>query len=381
MLEAYPKFKRGEIQSIRKKFPKQTKEFLEEYFEYRKATGLKDLSNLERYVCHIRYIIQKPFNQFEDYKEHIKLINIIKDSSLSDGVKFNILIDMNNLFEYVFPVIWKRENKFKELYCGKKGKKGPIFVKPAFDESDLPTKEEIDKMLQSENNLSWKTFILLLAGTGARQIEIRFIENSKIIFDSDGTSRIEIWMTKVERTKYVFPDVNTTTYIKKLQEELKNKDKFGKYLFPSIYKKDGTPMTKSNVCDRIGDLSERAIGRRISPHKFRHLKATNLYRLVKENKISENTALALLGHGKSMMATYDHMPEEEELAILKKQSFNPEMPKKEKDKMQKEIDFLKDKVEALNSWQGEFMKSIHKRNDKIMTDFMTDFKKENEAKK
>lgn len=340
MLKEYPQFKRGEIQTIREKFPKATKDFLKEYFNYRKATGLKDLSNLERYVCHIRHIIQKPFNEFEEYNNHVQLVNIIKDSSLSNGVKFNILIDLNNLFEYVFPVMWKRENKFRELYIGKKGKKKLIFVKPAFNESDLPTNEEINKILQSENNLSWKTFILLLAGTGARQAEIRFIENKNIKFDSDGTSRIEIWMTKVDKSKNVFPDVKTTNYIQKLQEELKNSDKFGKYLFPSIYKKDGSPMTRSNVCDRIGDLSEKAIGRRITPHKFRHKKATEYYILVKEGKISEDTALKLLGHGKSMMDIYDHTPKEEEIAILKKQSFNPEIPKDERDKLEKKIEAL-----------------------------------------
>ena len=92
MLKEYPQFKRGEIQTIRKKFPKDTKDFLKEYFDYRKASGLKDLSNLERYVCHIRHIIQKPFNEFEDYNDHVKLVNIIKEAHLSNGVKFNILI-------------------------------------------------------------------------------------------------------------------------------------------------------------------------------------------------------------------------------------------------------------------------------------------------
>ena len=339
MLKIYPNFQRGEIQSIRKKFPKKTKDFLEQYFDYRKATGLKDLSNLTRYVCHIQHIIGKPFEELEDYNDHIKLVNIIKESHLSNGVKFNILVDLNNLFEYVFPVMWKRENKFRELYVGKKGKKKTMFVKPAFDESTLPTKEEINKMLQAENDLSWKTFLLISSTTGTRQAETRFIENDKITFDDDGTSRIEIFMTKVDRTKIVFLDKTTTSYIKRLQDKLKGERRFEKYLFPSKYKSmKGDPISRANVCDRIGDLSEKAIGHRITPHKFRHRKSTELYGLVKNNKISESTALALLGHGKSMMSTYDHTPKDEEIAILKKQAFNPEMPKDERDELLKRIE-------------------------------------------
>ena len=96
MLKSYPKFKRGQIQKLKSKFPEETKQFLKEYFAHRTATGLKDLSNLTRYVCHVRHIIQIPFNKFEKYNGHVELVNLIKSSYLSAGVKFNILIDMNN---------------------------------------------------------------------------------------------------------------------------------------------------------------------------------------------------------------------------------------------------------------------------------------------
>lgn len=349
MLDNYPKFKRGEIKTIRENFPAKTKQFLKDYFEYREATGLKDLSNLTRYVCHVRHIIEKPFEEFSDYKEHVRLINIIKKSSLSEGVKFNILVDLNNLFEYVFPVMWKRENKFKELYCGKKGKKGPIFVKPAFDESKLPTDEEIDKMLQAENDLSWKCFLLIASSTGARQTEIRHTENSLITFDEDGTSRIEMNMSKNDKKKIVFLDATTTSYVKRLQEKLKKQDRLGKYLFPSKYKSmNGEPISRANVCDRIKELSKKATGRELTIHKFRHLKSTYLYGLVKNNKISESTALSLLGHGKSMMSTYDHTPKDEEIAILKEQAFNPEITEDERNILQKRIDDQQEQLTKLS---------------------------------
>ena len=384
MLDKYPIFKRGEIQTIRDKFPKGTKQFLKDYFEYRMASGLKDISNLERYVCHIRHIIEKPFEKFDDYKEHVKLINIIKGAMLSEGVKFNILVDMNNLFEYVFPIMWKRDNKFSELYVGKKGKKKPIFVKPAFNESDLVTKEEIDKMLQAENDLSWKTFLLITACCGARNTETRHIINADIIFDEDGTSRSEIFMTKNNKPKLLLFDKVTTGYIKRLQDKLKEEDKFWKYLFPSKYKNmKGEPMTRSNVCDRIGELSQKAIGRRITPHKFRHRKATEYYKLVQEGKISESTALKLMGHGKSMMSTYNHTPKDEELAILKKQAFNPEMPKDERDMLMKRLDDLeksnkdiREQNKKIIEQSEDFLKSIQNQyEDKVFKPWIKEMKK------
>ena len=103
----------------------------------------------------------------------------------------------------------------------------------------------------------------------------------------------------------------------------------------------GEPISRANVCDRIGELSKKAIGRKLNPHIFRHKKATYLYGLVKNNKISESTALALLGHGKSMMDTYDHTPKDEEIAILKEQAFNPEITEDERKNWQREMAELK----------------------------------------
>jgi len=260
MLKQYPKFKRLEVEKVFKKLPKTEQKLINDYLFYRKSRGLSDgsASDLRRYIIQVRKIIDCNFKSFNKLENLSRLSVLINNSYLSNEVKKNLRINLSNLFKYLFPD-WR--SKFMELDCfSNKSKKGEQSENGVISEADLPTDKEIEKMLQSEHSTFYKTF-LLYHSTGLRTIETRKTEIKNINFDVDGSSRIEIFMTKTGKKKFVFADKQTTDYIKKLIEELKNTGRLGKYLFPSP-KDISNPISKMQL---INGLRSYQLRRPVDP--------------------------------------------------------------------------------------------------------------------
>lgn len=342
MLGQYPKFKKGQVEDIYNKFPKEDKKFIENYLFYRKSRGLENTNDLRRYLIQIRNIIQVSFNKFDTLEDISKLAVLIDKSYLSNEVKKNLKINLSNLFQYTFQKDWK--TRFMELDCFSiRKKKGQDSEQGKISDADIPTDKDVENMLKSENSTYWKTFLLIQDITGARTIEVRTLEPKKIEFNKDGTATIEIWMTKTGKKKYVFTDAQTTDYIKKLLDEKKNMGTLGKYLFSSPGNKD-EPISKNAVNSWFHKLSLKATGRVIKPYWLRHKKATQLYNLALNNVISKDVVTRLLGHGKDMSDRYTHRPKEEEIAILKEQAFNTEISPEKKDEMKKQMEKQEEQI-------------------------------------
>lgn len=334
MLKSYPKFKRFEGEKIFKKLSKSEQKLIEDYLFYRQSCGLQNVLELRRMILQIRHIIEVDFKKFKDLNQHTRLVVLINQSYWSDSVKKNLKIDLNNFFgEYLFPKLWTK--RFERVYSNKNAEKG----KEGKKKIDIPSDEEIEKLINTENSTYWKTFLLVQAGTGARTKEVRCIEIKRITYNSDGTTTIEIHMTKTGKDKVVFVDSQTTFWIKKLIKEYEDNGKLGKYLFQQRGNPD-KPISRSIVNYWFKSLSQKATGKHYIPYSLRHRKATQLYKLAKNNQIAESTALKLMGHSKSQMGTYDHTPKEEDIRILKEQAFNLELSPERKHELELKIDNL-----------------------------------------
>lgn len=355
MKKEYPKFKRGEVEKLFKKLPESEKNSLEDYLTWRTARGCGDikLKDVRRTIIQIRNIIEKPFKDFKELTEHTQLVVLIKKSYFSNDVKKNMLIEINNLFSYTLLSLW--DIRFKDLYSCKK-KKGEGSETGYKYENDLITTEEVEKMFQLEKDLFWRTFLLVEDVTGMRIIETRHIQNKGITFNQDKTSTIEIFMTKIGKPKVVFLDMQTTDFIKKLQETQKNENDFGKYLFHSPKKPD-IPIHKNAVNKWFKELSIQAIGKHHKPYELRHKRATALYKLSKQGRISEFATLRLMGHSRSMRERYDKEPKKEEIKILKEQAFKELSPEKEH-QLETKIKELTRSIEILNKrvemWESSY---------------------------
>jgi len=353
MLKQYPKFKRGEVDKIYKKLPKTEQKLIQDYLFYRQAGGLTNTSDLKRLMIQIRHIINCNFKDFKTLEQHTRLIVLIKESYLSNETIPNIKINLNNFFgEYLFSGWWDR--KFRKIYSNKK-LKGDGSENTNIN--NIPTDLEIEKMLKSETSIFYKTFFLIQEVTGMRTKECRCIELDKVEFNSDGTATIEIYMTKTGKTKIVFTDKQTTDYIKKLIEELKNLNRYKKYLFPAP-KDINKPIHKNTINKWFRSLSFRATGKYYKNYSLRHRKSKMLYELSDKNIISENTALKLLGHGRSQKERYVNRAKEEDIKILKEQAFNTEVSPEKKAELEqklenykKELDRVKKLVLALQQAQ------------------------------
>lgn len=338
MLEKYPKFKRGESETIFKKLPKTEQKIITDYLFWRQSSGLNKTEDLKRMLIQVRKIIGCDFNQFKKLEQHTRLVVLIKNSYWSVSVKKNMKIDLNNFFgEYLFSDWWSA--KFRRVYSNKNSEKGDNYKQNLA----IPTDEEVEKMVNEENSTYWKTFLLILATTGLRTKECRLLEIVKIKFNSDESATIEIHMTKTGKEKVVFTDKQTTFWIKKLIKETK-----GKYLFHA--KNDiNKPISRSITNYWFKNLSFKATGKYFIPYSLRHKKATQLYILAKNNKIAESTALRLMGHSKSQMNNYDHTPKEEDIKILKEQAFNIEVSPEKKHELEIKIELLTKRLDKIES--------------------------------
>lgn len=346
MLEKYPRFKKGEIEKIYKKLPIQEKKFIEDYIFYRKANGLNaqaKINDTRKFIIQLIYVLGGSIKNCDTLDKANRLSVLIKESNYKPNTIHGNLIDTGNVLKYTFDdwsSRFKGDNK-KGIRCFSNFKN-----KSNGEMKEIPDDEEVKNLLKTETKTFWKTFLLAELDSKNRIIEIRTYENEKIKFQKDGTSIVEVYMTKVNKTKFNFLSVQTTDYIKKLQEEQKNEKMFGRYLFHSPNKPDN-PISKNAVDGWFKKLSFKAIGKYYTPYSLRHYGATKLYNLAKRNLIAESTALKLLGHSKSMMGTYDHTATEEEIEILKEQNFNMDISPEKKHELQIKYEEIKKEIEQM----------------------------------
>jgi len=71
--------------------------------------------------------------------------------------------------------------------------------------------------------------------------------------------------------------------------------------------KNNQPVQKSTVNMWFSRLTEKTLGEKKWNYLLRHTRATELYKLAKENKIAKDTAIKFMGHSEDMSATYTNL--------------------------------------------------------------------------
>lgn len=361
MLKTYPQFKRGQIAKIFDKLPKESREEINRYISYRESQDLQDSSDIKRYIIQIRYIIGCSFKEFDTLDDVVNLSKLIKSSRLSKDVRANLKINLKNLFQYFYPD-WMSRFMGLKCFSNKKNKgQNKQDKQDTYTAEDLPKEEDDKKILQTETTNFWKTFFIVHAETGNRTIETRTIENKNIKFNEEG-AEIEIFMTKNNKKKFNILSRQAADFIKKLQEEQKNIGVYGKYLFPSP-ENVNNPICKNSVNEWYRKITKRATGRIIIPYLWRHRKATLLYTLATENKISEDAAAKLMGHGKGMAKTYVHRPDEATIKILREQlkNINTEISPERKHELELKMEGIQKTNMAIIAFLKDMYSDINKK--------------------
>jgi len=336
MLKTYPKFKRGEVDKYFKKLSKAEQNIIKDYLEYRRARGVTSegkLRDIRRDILHFRKIIEKDFKKV-DLKDFRSVFSIISQSHLTEGSKSNVRIDIKNFLRYLFKDWSLRFNDFDGIKNGTN-----IRNEERINSQNLFKIEDIEKCMKAETKMSWKAFLMTQYEGALRTKETRFLKWDDIKFNVDGDiSEIKIFATKTMKARTVFVE-KATFYLKQLKEEQENTDKKSVYCFPSN-KDVNKPVDKGMVSLWFRRLTEKALGEKRWNYLLRHSRATELYRLAEQGKISKDTAVRFMGHSEDMSKTYTHLDTQEIKQMLKDQVYKlEELPP------EKQHEFEKMKIE------------------------------------
>lgn len=347
MLKQYPRFKSGEAKEIFNTFSSKQKAVIEEYVQYRAAMGLKSKDRLEdtrRHCVSWFYIYEDDFNKFSlrDLHEYLALLN---HSSLEENYKNEIKVNLKNFLKWNFKDYSSRFGELRELRVKQKKNERKINSSTVLNEAD------IKQIMKAETRIFWKTFFISLYESGTRPIELRLLRWKDITFNvQEEISEFNVYATKTSRARTVFVK-ESTFYLKQLQDEQHKLGVKSVYVFPSPVDPN-RPLSKSGVSEWLRELSQRALGREIFPYILRHSRATELYRLAKENKIAKDTAIEFMGHSEDMSDVYTHLDKETTKQIISKQVYMLEdLPPERKHELEL-------KIEKLEDVQGKMMKFI-----------------------
>lgn len=343
MLKSYPKFKRGEIEKVYKNLSKAEKKILEDYLNYRRARGITSepkLKDTRRFILQFRKIIEKDFNKF-DLEDFRKYFALVASSHLKDTSKIELRVNIKNFLKYLFKDWSLRFNDFDGLKSGT-----PQKNEERINSQNMFKHEDIEKCIKAETKLYWKAFLLTQFEGGLRTKEVRCLKWDDVKFNVDGDlSEIKIYATKTKKARTIFIE-KATFYLKQLEQEQENTKDKGVYIFHS--KKDiNKPVDRGTISMWFRRLTKKALGEERWNYLLRHSRATELYKLAKEGKISKDTAITFMGHSEDMSKTYTHLDTDEIKEMLKNQIYKIEdLPPEKKDEYEKRIEEL-EKVVAL----------------------------------
>jgi len=352
MRELYPRYKTGELELIYKKLTEQEQTTIKEFITYcGSSAGKRKLGDIQRSIVQFRHILDKNIEliTLKDLRDYLQLLNH------SDRLTYT----RNGLKAHIKKFLrWKFRDwpiRFDELR-DIKSKKIKI-NEQKINDTTLLKKEQIDAILTAEESLIRKTFFLTLYESGARPGELSQIKWKNIKFEvKEGLSEIFIYAPKTEKARTVY--VQQATHL--LQQLRKRTPKEQTYVFSSIYKGKEKPIAKVTSGRWVQDMGKK-IGLNIYPYLLRHTRATELYLLAKQNKISKDAVLAFMGHSEDMEEVYTHLSTDQVKAITKTVYQTEELAPEKKHALELELESLKAKHEHLTDTVFKLMQSIPSR--------------------
>ena len=348
MLSQYPKFKRNDIENHYKKLPKAEQTIIKEYLDYRRARGVtteQKIEDIRRYITQIRVILDKNFNKI-DLKDLRILLAIINQSWLSDGTKNNLKIDVKNFMKYLFKDWSIRFNGLEDI------KKNYTTNEKKINAKNMFSKKDIESCMKHETKMYWKAFLITQYEGALRTKEVRFLKWNDIKFNvDDDISEISIYATKTKKARTIFVK-EATFYLQKLKEEQENIQNKSIYCFPSK-KNINEPIDKWGVSMWFRNLTKKALGEMRWNYLLRHSRATELYRLAEQGKISKDTAIRFMGHSEDMTKTYTHLDSQEVKEMLKEQIYKLEdLPPEKKAELEKKIEEQQKTIDNISKRAG-----------------------------
>lgn len=310
---------------------------LNEFIEYKKTlvSDIKKLKNYRYFLTLFLDSFKKPLKEVGE-KEIIDFINSIKDK-YSIG-SMNIIKSMIKSFCYWnYEDYSKRFKNLKKIAAHQKTEK-------KYTPDMMWKKEDVERLVQSENDPYWKAYWMLFFYGGFRPGEVCKLEWKSITFADEG-AYIQVYVKKNHRTFEKYVPENVVFYLRKLQQNN------SKYVFPTKRKhKHGipvgdTPLTAGGVWQRLTYVSKKYLNKKINPYVLRHSIATILYN---RDDLKDSDVAHQLGHSKAMRETYNDLSTEEKRKRMKRIYIQAEdLPQEKKIELEQEIKELRSQLNKM----------------------------------
>lgn len=336
-----------------KKLTSKEKKDYESYMDYRKSRGLSSESKLKDVfsgVVRLRICAEKPLDKLS-LREVMSLTGRIKESKYGDYSKNEAITNLKRFMKWANPSL-----NLEDIQLIKK----PIRMKE-IRVDDLPTKEDVEKLIKHESKMFWKALLITQFEGGLRTKEIRFLKWNDVQLNRDGDiSEINIFSTKTKEARDVFVK-EATFYLKKLKEEQDNLEIRGEYIFRSKTNAS-KPISRAVVSMWMKRLSKRVLGRNCHNYLLRHARGNSLYQLAKQGKISKDIALTFMGHSKEMSSVYTHDKKDEIKKMLKDQVYQiEEMPEERSIQLEKENQEIRKELKEIRKLMDIDLADLRKK--------------------
>lgn len=317
---------------------------LEDYIEFKKANVTSQIK-IDEYRRFIKQFLDlnKPL---EEYQE-TDLVNFLNTANKKYNIRSmnEVKTLVRNFIIWYFPDYPQRFRNMPTLLRHLK-------IEPTYSSRDMLSKDEVEKLIQGEESILWKTFWLTQFYGGMRPTETARLKWDDITFSNEGAF-IEVYVKKNKKNFTKFIPENVAFHLRNLKN-----NSTSEYVFPSRVKRDGkdSPMDRGSVLKRLKKLSSKILGKSVNPYILRHSIATILY---SEEGQDKDFVAEQMGHTRNMEKVYSHLSKETVMERLKKIYVKAEsLPPEKKVALEKQIEELQNKLRESEQKQKDSNEKI-----------------------
>jgi integrase len=317
---------------------KEKMKVLKDFIEYKKV-NCNSNSKINNYRYFLSLFLEYSDKNLKKYEEGdiIEFINYL-NKEYSVGSINEIKWMIKSFVCWYYEDYPKRFRNLDRILIKQKKEK-------TYSPDQMLKKEDIEKLVQEEPEVRWKTFFLMYFYGGFRPIEVCNLKWKDISFDKEG-GYVKTVSNKNHKEFQKFIPEDVCFYLKKW----KNNNKHSDYVFPTKRSnKHGIPVgdipqTRSGVYQHLIPLAKRVLNKHVNPYILRHSIATILYN---RDDLKDSDVAQQMGHSKEMKETYNNLSEDKIKARMKRIWINPELTPEKKEELEEQIEKLKnDKIET-----------------------------------
>lgn len=285
----------NELSSAKKRITtlenKENIETIEKFLKKLFAEGLSK-PRVIKYANYLKTIAEKIGKSFMEVNEEdiINFLSHLEQSNYSEWTKRDYKVVLKRFFRFL-----GKEELMKDIKTTMRNNRKKL-------PEDLLTKTEIKRMIETADHPRDKAIISLLYEGGLRIGELASLKIKNVVFDEYGAVIKVKGKTGERRVRIVS---SSSLLSKWIETHPRREDKNAPLLInlSTNYKNKG--ITYRGISMRIKEIAKKAgVDKKITPHLFRHSRATHLATVLTEAQMSEYFGWV---QGSRMAATYVHL--------------------------------------------------------------------------